>query len=88
MLNLNALRYDSPESHLTDLEEDAIIAEAMRLLENRMLDKLERKLVREGEVPENQCDFQLFLRSGFLGVDIETRGKLLNHIQQKRGGEK
>ncbi|MEO1953005.1 hypothetical protein [Thioclava sp.] len=70
-------------------EEIASISEALRVeyeetKRSRYLDGLAGKLVGDGQKPEELDGFQVFLRAGFLGIDMETRRELLKHLEKKK----
>ena len=52
---------------------------------NRRLDRLLQGLVDKGERPEDVLDdAQIFLRGGFLGIDLDTRSKLITRLEERK----
>ena len=68
-------------------DDEYLIARVTRILETRILDGLLQKLAGEGKRAEDTLDaFQLFLRAGFLGIDVDMRSKLIARLDERKKG--
>lgn len=66
-------------------EKDALFQAEEEAERNDRLDYLAGKLAGEGQNPEELDDFQIFLRAGFLGIDMATRKEIMARLAQRKG---
>lgn len=67
-------------------EDEDLVARVTRILENRVHDRLLQNLAGKDKRPEDVLDdAQVFLRAGFLGIDMETRKKLIDRLNERKG---
>ncbi|MFN3723585.1 MAG: hypothetical protein ACK4VZ_11105 [Paracoccaceae bacterium] len=68
-------------------DDEYLVARATHILETRILDGLLQKLTGEGKRAEDTLDaFQVFLRAGFLGIDVDTQSKLIARLDERKKG--
>ena len=64
---------------------DTLAARVTVKLENRILDRHLQRLAGPDKRPEDVLDdAQIFLRGGFLGIDLDTRSKLITRLEERK----